>query len=44
MKSVKAMDAGTPEAHVPGFWWATMPVVKNTPERIFQVLPFLSGR
>jgi len=39
-----AMDAGTPEAYVPSFWRAIMPVVKNTPERVFQLLPFLSGR
>jgi short-subunit dehydrogenase len=41
---VDAMDAATPEAYIPSFWRAIMPVVKNTPERIFQVLPFLSGR
>ncbi len=41
---VRAMDAGTAEAYVPSFWGAIMPVVKNTPERIFQLLPFLSGR
>ncbi len=41
---VRAMDAGTAEAYVPSFWRAIMPVVKNTPERLFQVLPFLSGR
>ncbi len=41
---VSAMDAGTPEAYVPSFWGAIMPVVKNTPERLFQILPFLSGR
>jgi short-subunit dehydrogenase len=41
---VAAMDAGVPEAYVPSFWRAIMPVVKNTPERVFQMLPFLSGR
>ncbi len=41
---VRAMDAGTAEAYVPFFWGAIMPVVKNTPERLFQKLPFLSGR
>jgi decaprenylphospho-beta-D-erythro-pentofuranosid-2-ulose 2-reductase len=41
---VCALDAGTPEAYVPGFWAAIMPIVKNTPERLFQKLPFLSGR
>jgi short-subunit dehydrogenase len=41
---VAAMEAGTPEAYVPSFWRAIMPVVKNTPERVFQLLPFLSGR
>jgi decaprenylphospho-beta-D-erythro-pentofuranosid-2-ulose 2-reductase len=41
---VRAMDAGTAEAYVPAFWSAIMPIVRNTPERIFQLLPFLSGR
>lgn len=41
---VRAMDAGTPEAYVPSFWGAIMPLVKSTPEAIFQRLPFLSGR
>ncbi|HKQ70135.1 MAG TPA: SDR family NAD(P)-dependent oxidoreductase [Polyangiaceae bacterium] len=41
---VAAMDAGVPEAYVPSFWRAIMPVVKNTPEALFQRLPFLSGR
>jgi short-subunit dehydrogenase len=41
---VDAMDAGVAEAYVPKFWGAIMPVVKSTPERLFQVLPFLSGR
>lgn len=41
---VKALDRGVPEAYVPTFWGAIMPIVKNTPERLFQLLPFLSGR
>jgi decaprenylphospho-beta-D-erythro-pentofuranosid-2-ulose 2-reductase len=39
-----ALDRGVPEAYVPSFWRATMPIVKNTPEWLFQRLPFLSGR
>jgi short-subunit dehydrogenase len=39
-----AIDARIPEAYVPSFWRATMPIVKNTPEWLFQRLPFLSGR
>ena len=41
---LRAMDANVPEAYVPSFWAATMPIVKNTPEWLFQRLPFLSGR
>jgi decaprenylphospho-beta-D-erythro-pentofuranosid-2-ulose 2-reductase len=41
---VAALARRTPEAYVPSFWGAIMPVVKNTPERLFQLLPFLSGR
>jgi decaprenylphospho-beta-D-erythro-pentofuranosid-2-ulose 2-reductase len=41
---VEAMDDGVPEAYVPSFWRAIMPVVRHTPERVFQLLPFLSGR
>ena len=41
---VRALEAGTPEAYVPSFWSVIMPVVKNTPETLFQKLPFLSGR
>lgn len=41
---VRAIDDRTPEAYVPSFWRAIMPVVKNTPEALFQKLPFLSGR
>jgi decaprenylphospho-beta-D-erythro-pentofuranosid-2-ulose 2-reductase len=41
---VAAMETGKSEAYVPAIWGAIMPIVKNTPERVFQVLPFLSGR
>jgi short-subunit dehydrogenase len=41
---VAALDAGKSEPYVPAFWGAIMPVVRNTPERLFQLLPFLSGR
>jgi decaprenylphospho-beta-D-erythro-pentofuranosid-2-ulose 2-reductase len=41
---VAALDTGAAEAYVPAFWGAIMPIVKNVPERIFQLLPFLSGR
>jgi len=41
---VRAVDAGAAEAYVPSFWGAIMPIVKNTPEALFQRLPFLSGR
>ncbi len=41
---VAALDSGAPEAYVPSFWGAIMPIVRNTPERIFQLFPFLSGR
>jgi short-subunit dehydrogenase len=41
---VRALDAGVSEAYVPWFWGLIMPIVKNTPERLFQLLPFLSGR
>ena len=41
---VRAIDLGTPEAYVPSIWGAIMPVVKSTPERVFQKLSFLSGR
>lgn len=40
----RAIDRGAAEAYVPSFWGAIMPVVKSTPERLFQRLPFLSGR
>jgi short-subunit dehydrogenase len=41
---VRAVEAGVPEAYVPSFWRAIMPVVKSTPESVFQRLSFLSGR
>jgi decaprenylphospho-beta-D-erythro-pentofuranosid-2-ulose 2-reductase len=41
---VAALDAGAAEAFVPRFWAAIMPIVRHTPERLFQALPFLSGR
>ncbi len=41
---VRAMDARVAEAYVPSFWAAIMPIVRHTPERLFQRLPFLSGR
>jgi len=39
-----ALDARTPEAYVPSFWRAIMPIVKHTPEWLFQRVSFLSGR
>lgn len=41
---VDALESGATEAYVPWFWGAIMPVVRSTPERLFQLLPFLSGR
>jgi decaprenylphospho-beta-D-erythro-pentofuranosid-2-ulose 2-reductase len=41
---VHAVDTGVPEAYVPSFWRVIMPVVKGTPEGLFQRLGFLSGR
>ena len=41
---VAATDAGKSEAYVPAFWGAIMPIVRNTPEPLFQALPFLSRR
>jgi short-subunit dehydrogenase len=41
---VAALDAGLAEAYVPAFWAVLMPIVRHTPERLFQLLPFLSGR
>jgi len=39
-----ALDARVPEAYVPAIWRGIMPIVKNTPEWLFQRLSFLSGR
>jgi short-subunit dehydrogenase len=41
---VRAMAAGTSEAYVPSFWAAIMPIVRGTPEPLFQRIRFLSGR
>jgi short-subunit dehydrogenase len=41
---VRAMTAGAAEAYVPSFWGAVMPIVRGTPEALFQRIPFLSGR
>lgn len=41
---VRAMDHRVAEAYVPWFWGAIMPVVRHTPEWLFQRLGFLSGR
>lgn len=41
---VQAIDAGKAEAYVPWFWGVIMPLVRHTPERVVQALPFLSGR
>ena len=41
---VKVMDARRSEAFVPRVWAAIMPVVRMTPEALFQKLKFLSGR
>jgi short-subunit dehydrogenase len=41
---VRAMDARRREAFVPRVWAAIMPVVRMTPEALFQKLKFLSGR
>lgn len=41
---VRAIEARTHEAYVPSYWRAIMPIVKGTPEGLFQKLPFLSGR
>jgi short-subunit dehydrogenase len=40
-----ALEGGAAsEVYVPSFWRAIMPLVRVAPERIFQALPFLSGR
>ena len=41
---VAAMDARADEVFVPRRWAAIMPIVRNTPEALFQRLSFLSGR
>jgi decaprenylphospho-beta-D-erythro-pentofuranosid-2-ulose 2-reductase len=41
---VRALHGGSREVYVPWFWALIMPIVRNTPERLFQLLPFLSGR
>ncbi len=41
---VKAIDTRSGDTYVPAFWSAIMPIVRNTPEPLFQRLPFLSGR
>ncbi len=41
---VRAMDARRSQAFVPRVWAAIMPVVRLTPEVLFQKLRFLSGR
>jgi hypothetical protein len=41
---VAALDARVAEAFVPSFWGVIMPIVRHTPERLFQLAPFLSGR
>jgi len=41
---VRALDTGRAEVYVPWFWRLIMPIVRSTPERVFQLLPFLSGR
>jgi short-subunit dehydrogenase len=41
---VEALDARRTEVFVPKRWAAIMPVVRYTPEGLFQRLPFLSGR
>jgi len=40
----RVLARGRGEAYVPWFWGLIMPIVKHTPERLFQLLPFLSGR
>jgi short-subunit dehydrogenase len=41
---VRALDERVAEAYVPSFWSLAMPIVRSTPEWLFQRLPFLSGR
>jgi short-subunit dehydrogenase len=41
---VDAIDRGTTEAYVPGYWRWIMSVVRNTPEALFQRVSGLVGR
>lgn len=41
---VRAMDRGASEVYVPRVWAFIMPIVRATPEWLFQRMPFLSGR
>ena len=41
---VRVMDRCEGEVYVPSVWALLMPIVKSTPERVFQKLAFLSGR
>lgn len=41
---VRAIDARAAEAYVPSFWAALMPIVKSTPEALFQRIGVLSNR
>jgi short-subunit dehydrogenase len=41
---IAAMDAGKAEAFVPKRWAAIMPIVRHTPEALFQRIKALSGR
>ena len=41
---VDAMDDRAAEVYVPKVWRLIMPLVRSTPEALFQKLPFLSGR
>jgi len=41
---VDAMDDRAAEVYVPKVWRLIMPIVRSTPEALFQKIPFLSGR
>ncbi|MCK6504254.1 SDR family NAD(P)-dependent oxidoreductase [Myxococcota bacterium] len=41
---VAALDARRPVAFVPGYWALLMPIVRHTPEAVFQRLAVLSAR
>ncbi|HEX3777853.1 MAG TPA: SDR family NAD(P)-dependent oxidoreductase [Polyangiaceae bacterium] len=41
---VRAMDARSAEAYIPGIWALIVPIVKSVPEGLFQRVPFLAGR